>query len=225
MVTDQPTIVSPSVDQLVVRSRALVATGERRLLGITGGPGSGKSTLGAALVEAMGRDAVLVGADGFHLSNQELRRLGRSDRKGAPTPSTSMAMSHCSRSCGTRSNRWCTRRCSTGALKNPSPPRRRCLPTRPWLSPKAIISFSGSMAGSNVRRYLDAAGFVDIARDLRRQRLIPRRRSFGHSATAAAEWVQTVDKRNAALVEEAAPAATLLVTMTETLTQEPQQTN
>jgi pantothenate kinase len=69
--------------QLVERARRLAVTGERRILGITGAPGSGKSTLAAALVEALAPAALLVSMDGFHLANQELRRLRRRDRKGA----------------------------------------------------------------------------------------------------------------------------------------------
>src|SRR5690606_17536583 len=65
----------------------------RRLLGITGPPGAGKSTLARAVVTALvtraaGRGnapaAVLVPMDGFHLAQAELERLGRADRKGAP---------------------------------------------------------------------------------------------------------------------------------------------
>jgi pantothenate kinase len=70
-------------DDLVARARALARPGGRRILGITGPPGSGKSTIAAAVVAALGGDAVLVPMDGFHLANVELLRLGRRDRKGA----------------------------------------------------------------------------------------------------------------------------------------------
>ena len=68
---------------LVAAARELVAGGQRRILGITGAPGAGKSTLARELVDALGDRAVLVGLDSFHLSNAELHRLGRHDRKGA----------------------------------------------------------------------------------------------------------------------------------------------
>src|SRR4051812_31921034 len=69
---------------LTGRARALAATGGRRLLGICGAPGAGKSTLAERLVSALDGRAVLVGMDGFHLAQRELRRLGREQRKGAP---------------------------------------------------------------------------------------------------------------------------------------------
>ena len=72
------------MDELVERARRLATAGRRRVLGITGTPGAGKSTLCEALLDALGQDAVLVGMDGFHLANSELARLGRADRKGAP---------------------------------------------------------------------------------------------------------------------------------------------
>src|SRR3954470_3268847 len=57
------------------------ADGRRRLLGIVGGPGAGKSTLAASLA---GPEVAVVGMDGWHLANSVLDRLGRRDRKGAP---------------------------------------------------------------------------------------------------------------------------------------------
>jgi len=69
-----------------VRARAadLASRGRRRVLGITGAPGAGKSTLAAAVIEGLGDRAVDVPMDGFHLAGAELVRLGRADRKGAP---------------------------------------------------------------------------------------------------------------------------------------------
>jgi pantothenate kinase len=74
----------PDLAALVERARGLSAAGRRALLGITGAPGAGKSTLAAAIAEAMGESAVLVPMDGFHLANADLERLGRRNRKGAP---------------------------------------------------------------------------------------------------------------------------------------------
>ena len=73
-----------SAAEMVARARAMLVPGERRMLGITGAPGAGKSTFCAALAAALGHEVAVVGMDGFHLANQELARLGRRDRKGAP---------------------------------------------------------------------------------------------------------------------------------------------
>jgi pantothenate kinase len=65
------------------------AGSSRVVLGLAGPPAAGKSTLAKALVAAVcGRFgdsfAAYLPMDGFHLSNTQLRRLGRQDRKGAP---------------------------------------------------------------------------------------------------------------------------------------------
>ena len=69
---------------LVARAQSLSSGAGRRLLGITGAPGAGKSTLARRLVDLLGDAAVLVEMDGYHLAQAELERLGRAERKGAP---------------------------------------------------------------------------------------------------------------------------------------------
>lgn len=64
--------------------RARTAQGEngRTILGITGPPGSGKTTLARAVLAHVPGSA-WVPMDGFHLADAELDRLGRRVRKGA----------------------------------------------------------------------------------------------------------------------------------------------
>ena len=54
------------------RLNALRNGGGRKILGIVGPPGCGKSTLAAALLDLLGDDAVAVPMDGYHLANVEL---------------------------------------------------------------------------------------------------------------------------------------------------------
>jgi pantothenate kinase len=73
---------------LLDRAGRLLGDG-RRLLGITGPPGAGKSTVSEWLVARLNERAGLpvaayVPMDGFHLSNLVLAALGLRDRKGAP---------------------------------------------------------------------------------------------------------------------------------------------
>lgn len=68
----------PGIAHLLDAARA---DGRRRVLGIVGGPGAGKSTLAASLA---GPGVAVVGMDGWHLANSVLDRLGRRERKGAP---------------------------------------------------------------------------------------------------------------------------------------------
>lgn len=78
------TAVAATTAELVARARRLAVPGERRILGIVGAPGAGKSTLARAVVAGLGPAlAVEVGMDGYHLSNAVLADLGRRERKGA----------------------------------------------------------------------------------------------------------------------------------------------
>jgi len=77
-------MVIEDADALVARAHALAQQGERRILGIAGPPGGGKSTVARQVVAELGERARLVPMDGFHLAQPELVRLGRRDRMGAP---------------------------------------------------------------------------------------------------------------------------------------------
>ena len=75
-----PNVIQASIPELVALARSLMVAGERRVLGITGAPGAGKSTLTAALTAAI-PEAALVPMDGFHLANAERRALRQAKGK------------------------------------------------------------------------------------------------------------------------------------------------
>ena len=70
--------------QLLERARALADRPGRAILGITGPPAAGKSTLAQRLREELGAAAAYVPLDGFHLAHQLLVVSGLVERKGAP---------------------------------------------------------------------------------------------------------------------------------------------
>lgn len=79
--TIRPVLID--VPSAVARARQLASAGTRVVIGIAGAPGAGKSTIAEAVAAALGEDAVVVPMDGFHLTDEELERLGRRQRKGA----------------------------------------------------------------------------------------------------------------------------------------------
>ncbi|AXH97913.1 nucleoside/nucleotide kinase family protein [Ornithinimicrobium avium] len=69
---------------MIQDARRLAARPGRTILGLTGAPGAGKSTLAAALADALGPQLVaLAPMDGFHLDDAILHARGAGGRKGA----------------------------------------------------------------------------------------------------------------------------------------------
>ncbi len=91
--TRKPTqrILTPqtALSLLVVHILRMHSQAHHRIaVGITGGPGVGKSTLAAEIVTmlnaTMPASAALVPMDGFHMRHDKLEALGQSSSKGAP---------------------------------------------------------------------------------------------------------------------------------------------
>lgn len=196
--------------ELVDRARALVARGGRRILGITGAPGAGKSTLAHQLVEALGEDARLVGMDGFHLAEAELHRLGRHDRKGAPDTFDAagfVALLHRLRA--SEETVWAPeyrrdlRHGVTGAIEVPA--------TTPLVIVEGNYLLCDEAGFAPVRELLDETWFCEIDDDVRIERLIARHIATGKEPGFAREWVLGSDEANARLVATTRDRADRLV--------------
>ncbi len=197
---------------LTRRVQRLATGSSRRILGIAGAPGSGKSTLAASLAEALGAQrAVCVGLDGFHLEDEELIRLGRSDRKGAPDTFDGhgyVAMLHRLRAADDpvvyvpRFDRH-GEAAVAGAIPVPA--------STPLVITEGNYLLDGEPPWDQVRTLLDEAWFVEVGECARRDRLLTRHIAHGRAADVATAWVDGPDQRNAERIAACAHRADLLV--------------
>lgn len=197
---------------LVERARRLVTDdGGRRLLGLTGPPGAGKSTLAAALVEALGTDAALVPMDGFHLSNAVLHALGRRGRKGAPDTFDAAGYAALLRRLRDPAEATVYAPDFVRDLDEPVaaglavPPHARLVVTEG----NYLLLDDGGWG--QVRACLDAVWYVDLADGERRERLRARHERYGMAPAEAQAWTTGTDEPNAALVRAVRDRADLVV--------------
>jgi pantothenate kinase len=195
---------------LADRARALTSRG-RVLLGLTGAPGAGKSTLSAWLLEQLGPEAVVVPMDGFHLHDAELARLGRSERKGAPDTfdvEGYVALLRRIREDGDATvyaPEFVREREESVAGAIAVRPEHRVVVTEG----NYLLHDDGGWAG--VRPLLDEVWYVEPPEDLRLERLVARHESHGRPHEVAVRWATVSDEANAAVVSATRGRADLVV--------------
>ncbi|ELT42707.1 panthothenate kinase [Arthrobacter nitrophenolicus] len=115
--------------------RRRLVPGARTILGITGAPGSGKSTFAAWIQQQFGpATAVVVPMDGFHLATPSSRGRRCGSGRAPSTRSTPAGTFRCSGAWRAGTKRWCTRLSSGAPWTNRWPPPSPSPPRYPWLS-------------------------------------------------------------------------------------------
>ncbi|WP_432103461.1 nucleoside/nucleotide kinase family protein [Streptomyces sp. bgisy091] len=186
--------------------------GRRRVLGIAGAPGAGKSTLAAEIVERLDGRAVLVPMDGFHLAGAELDRLGRADRKGAPdTFDAAGYVALLRRLCHPGETDPVYAPVFDRALEEPVAGSVRVDPDLPLVVTEGNYLLLDDGSWAQVRGLLDEAWFLDPEPETRVRRLVDRHVRFGKSRPHAESWVARSDEPNARLVESGMHRADLVV--------------
>lgn len=194
---------------LLARARALAA-GPRRLLGLAGAPGAGKSTLAAAVVAALGDRAVLVPMDGFHLAQAALERLGRADRKGAPDTFDAAGFVALLRRLRTEPGTvWAP--AFDRALEEPVAGAIAVPVDVPLVVVEGNYLLLDDGDWAAVADLLDETWYVAVDDAVRLERLVARHVAFGKAPDAARAWALGPDERNARLVAAGRERADVVV--------------
>ena len=193
------------------RLNALMAGGGRKILGIVGPPGCGKSTLAAALLELLGDAAVAVPMDGYHLANVELARLGRASRKGAEDTFDSAGYVALLRRLRTQASDEIVY--APEFRREIEEPIANAIPV--FAQTQLVITEGNYLLldhghWSAVKGLLDEVWYVEVDPVLRRERLVKRHMRFGRSLEAAQDWVANTDEPNALRIDATKSRADLL---------------
>lgn len=200
-----------SAEQAVDRAAQRAEGGRRVLIGITGPPGAGKSTLAARLAAELGERARVAAMDGFHLAQSELERLGRAGRKGAPDTFDAAGFVALLRRLRAPDAETVYAPEFRRAIEEPVAGAIAITPEVPVVVTEGNYLLLDRPPWSEVRRLLDEVWFVSCPEPVRLQRLIARHRSFGRTPEEARRWALGPDGRNAALIEATRARADLIV--------------
>ncbi|ORT54527.1 nucleoside/nucleotide kinase family protein [Streptomyces sp. CB03238] len=205
---------SHALAELTARARRLAVPGTRRILGLAGAPGAGKSTLAARLVDRLGGLAALVPMDGFHLAQAELRRLGRTERKGAPdTFDAAGYAALLTRLRAAEPGAVVYAPAFDRALEEPVAGSIPVGPEVPLVVTEGNYLLHDDGPWADVRRLLDEVWFLELDDRRRVHRLVERHVRFGKDRPYAERWVRESDEVNARLVTAGRGRADLVVRM------------
>ncbi|MEL4317581.1 nucleoside/nucleotide kinase family protein [Leifsonia sp. YIM 134122] len=219
---ERPELSAEAVDTLVARIRSLAdAAGRRVLIGITGSPGSGKTTLAKAVVNRIngggaagvpaGGSAVHLPMDGFHLANSTLDRLGIHDRKGAIETFDGWGFVALVDRLRAESGHTIyapsfKRRVDEGVAGEIAVDDSATIVV---IEGNYLLSDAAPWVG--IRDRLDAAWFCSTPLEERERRLVDRHTRHGRTPEAATAWARDVDGANAVLIERSRERAELVV--------------
>ena len=205
--------VSPDGSELTGLAESV--RGRRRVVGVAGTPGTGKSLLATALVQLLGPRGAQVPMDGFHLADAELTRQGLLDMKGAPDTFDAWGYAALLERLRLRPSYTVYAPAFERDLEQPIAGAIAIEPEAEVIVSEGNYLLLDRPEWREVRAQFDEVWYVVFTDErLRRERLLARHVAFGKSEQEAKAWVERVDEPNARLVEETRSRADLLIDLT-----------
>jgi len=205
--------VTCSLAELVERASALAAAGSRRILGIAGAPGAGKSTVAQAIAEALGGQAALVGMDAFHLANEVLAAHGSRYRKGAPDTFDPWGYANLLRRLKANSDPVVYAPKFNRGLEEPIGGSVAVARDVPLIITEGNYLLLDAEGWRESRAQMDEVWYLDISDGERQLRLLRRHEAFGKLPAEAEEWALGSDQRNAEIVASTRERADLIIVL------------
>lgn len=193
------------------RVAALLDRERRVILGVTGPPGAGKTTLVESVVSTFD-DAVQLPMDGFHLADVELARLGRLDRKGAIDTFDGYGYLALLQRIRDEPQHIVYAPAFDRDIEQPVAGSIPVLPEHRLVLTEGNYLLDDDEPWPAIGDQLSEVWFIDVPRPERHHRLVQRHIEFGKSPELAEAWVRDVDERNADRIETARHKADFVIT-------------
>ena len=207
---------SDTLQRLAQDAIALAENRQRVILGVAGSPGAGKSTLVEQLLARIGGCkgpgwVANVPMDGFHLADEQLRRLGALGRKGAADTFDSVGYALLLERIAAETDAPVYAPGFDRTLEQPLAAALVVPPTARLVITEGNYLLLDHPAWLRARRAMDRVWFVTSEEDRRVERLVARHVQFGKSPDAAKAWVAGTDQPNADLVSPTAASADMVI--------------
>ncbi|WP_419921229.1 nucleoside/nucleotide kinase family protein [Candidatus Poriferisodalis sp.] len=189
-------------------------TGQRQVVGITGPPGAGKSTLASYLARSLSPAPPVVPMDGFHLAQDVIEQNGLADRKGAPDTFDAWGFVNLvARIARPTDDAVVYAPRYDRSIEEPVAGAIPISPSNGLVIVEGNYLLLASQPWAQLNDLLDLCGYVELDDEIRRRRLIDRHVHFGKAPQAAESFVYSSDDKNAELVEATKSRASAVVQM------------
>lgn len=201
-----------SLDEVITRARSLM-TGERKIVGLIGKPGAGKSTLSAQLIDQLGDQAAILNMDGYHFSNLALRELGRADRKGAPDTFDALGFTAILKRVKNQVDQDIYFPVFDRSIEESIAAQGVITPEIKLVITEGNYLLHNENNWGGVKELLDESWFIEVDDQLRIERLVNRHHKFGKSKADAHSWATGSDENNARIVAQTRELADVIINL------------